>query len=379
LTPTPGQVAPSAVPITATMPLAVGAAGEVLPTRVNLREGPGATYPIRWSYPRSTQVLVLGKDRSGAWLRVVMPDERAGWMATSLVRLAAPLASLPLVDGNPAGEADGAAASAASAPVSALPAGGVPEDSGVDTKAAAVPSISDAPEGLGVVIVPQTSLHIAPGSRTEVVQTLRADEQVKLFGQAKGAWVRVQPFSAVVPGWVYAAHLRPLPGTIEGAPVLTATATLSITTTSAPMVGTAPGTAAPPPTPTRAPAVVQALTEPVTEEPAPPLPPRVPVAITVDVVEASAAPPERRRGATPTPAARSGVAGLRVELVTAFGDVLVEAVTPATGRVTFTRDVPADTALFVQVPALGLRTQLPPAEVAAGTTAVTITVPPVTP
>jgi hypothetical protein len=68
-----------------------------------------------------------------------------------------------------------------------------------------------------------------------------------------------------------------------------------------------------------------------------------------------------------------------VQLVTAFGDVLVEAVTPATGRVTFTRDVPADTALFVQVPALGLRTQLPPAEVAAGTTAVMITVPPVTP
>ena len=73
------------------------------------------------------------------------------------------------------------------------------------------------------------------------------------------------------------------------------------------------------------------------------------------------------------------MAGLRVELVTAFGDVLVEAVTPATGRVTFTRDVPADTALFVQVPALGLRTQLPPAEVAAGTTAVTIVVPPVKP
>ena len=379
LTPTPGEVAPAAAPNTGTMPLAVGAAGVVLPTRVNLREGPGATYPIRWSYPRNTRVQALGKDRSGAWLRVVMPDERAGWMATSLVRLAAPLASLPLVDGNPAGEADGAAASAASAPVAALPAGGVPEDSGVDTKAAAVPNISDAPEGLGVVIVPQTSLHIAPGSRTEVVQTLRADEQVKLFGQAKGAWVRVQPFSAVVPGWVYAAHLRPLPGAIAGAPVITATATLSITATSAPMVGTAPGTATPPPMPTRAPAVVQALPEPATEEPAPPLPPRVPVAITVDVVEASAAPPERRRGATPTPAARRGVAGLRVELVTAVVDGLGEAVTPATGRVSVTRDVPADTALFVQVPALGLRTQLPPPEVAVGTTAVTIVVPPVKP
>ena len=375
--PTPSGTTSPAEPATETAPPPVGVPGIVQPIMVNLREGPGATYPILGSYARETPVQVLGKDRTGSWLRIVTPDVRAGWMASNCVRLPAPLARLPVVDGIPdRGESAGSApAPAGSAPAPLVTAiGGVPAESGVDTKAAAVPNISDAPQGLGVVIVPETSLHIAPGSRTEVVQTLREEEQVKLFGQAKGAWVRVQPFTAVVPGWVYAAHLRPLPGAIEGAPVITATATLSTTATMTPTAPITPSRVALAPTPTRAPAVVEAVPEPVTDEPAPPLTPRVPLRITVDVVGGTEA-VRAGRGAMPTPATRVGVAGLRVEIVTVFGDVLVEAVTPANGRVTFTRDVLADTALFVRIPALGLRTQLVPEQVAGGAAGVTITLP----
>ena len=59
-----------------------------------------------------------------------------------------------------------------------------PTDSGIAASAADVPSITDAPKGLAVVAVAETILHIAPGTRSEGVQPLRQNEQVKLLGQA---------------------------------------------------------------------------------------------------------------------------------------------------------------------------------------------------
>jgi hypothetical protein len=122
-------------------------------------------------------------------------------------------------------------------------------------------------------------------------------------------------------------------------------------------------------------AVATVVPELDTAETAVPEQPPVPVEIAVAVVEVTAAPAGRRGGSTPTPGLTQGVADVRVQVVTVFGDVLVEAVTPATGRVDFTRAVPPGTALYVQLPALGLRTQLPAAEVQAGKAAVMIVVP----
>ena len=106
------------------------------------------------------------------------------------------------------------------------------------------------------------------------------------------------------------------------------------------------------------------------------VPARVPVEITVEIIEATAVSPALPRQASPTPTQHVGVAGMRVQVVTVFGDVLLDAVTPADGRVSFVRDVPSEIALYVQIPALGLRAQLPADEVAAGKTHVTIAVPP---
>ncbi len=247
-----------------------------------------------------------------------------------------------------------------------------PADSGIVASAADVPSITDAPKGLAVVAAEQTMLHIAPGTRSEGVQALRQNEEVKLLGQARGAWVRVQPFTSVVPGWVYAADLSPLPGAIGGAPAVTETLTVSPTITQSPEISRAV------PTPTIAPAptamVVEAIPEPEVETPAP-VSPRIPVEVAIAVVGATSPALDGRPGPSSTAVGTNGVMGMRVQVVTIFGDVLVEAITPASGKVTFTRDVPADTALYVQVPALGLRTPLPPDEVQAGNVSTTITVP----
>ncbi len=314
---------------------------------------------------------VLGKDRTAQWLRVVTPDERAGWMAVSAVDLRTPLPQLPIVDGglpprdgvatDPTG--DGGAEPEVSG-------GGAPADSGIVASAEDVPGITDAPKGLAVVDVALTILHIAPGTRSERIQELRQDEQVKLLGQARGAWVRVQPFTSVVPGWVYAADLRPLLGVIAGAPPITGTLALTPTTTLTPTITEVPPTLTPRPTAV----VVEGVPEPDVAT-AMPAPPRIPVEIAVTVVEGAPPTPGRRSGPTPTAAGTNGVAGMRVQIVTIFGDVLVEAVTPESGKLTFTRDVPADAALYVQLPALGLRMRLPSDEVQAGSTVVSIVVP----
>jgi len=228
-------------------------------------------------------------------------------------------------------------------------------------------------------MVGTTALHVAPGAQSEVVQTLRDGEQVKLFGTAKGAWVRVQPFTAVVPGWVYAADLRPLPGTIRGGPVITETLALSVTATVTPSTTLLPTTPLPDarrPRPTALPTAVRATAE-VEQASADATmagAEQASVEITVDILEASVpfATPGKP-GATPM--TRIGIAGMRVQVVNVFGDILLEAVTPSSGEVSFTREIAPETAVYVQVPALGLRAQLPADEVAAGKTRLAITVP----
>ncbi|MDQ5850960.1 MAG: SH3 domain-containing protein [Chloroflexota bacterium] len=107
--PATGQPSATAPATPASPESGAAASGIIVAQALHLREGPGARYPIRAIYSRGTEVRVLGKDRSAHWLRVVTPDERAGWMAVGAVELRAPLAELPVVDGM-------------------LPSGGVPDE-----------------------------------------------------------------------------------------------------------------------------------------------------------------------------------------------------------------------------------------------------------
>lgn len=59
---------------------------EISGTRVNMRDGPGTIYPIIAKAAIGQRVEVLGDSGTG-WLRLrLYPDQRVGWIASSLVR-----------------------------------------------------------------------------------------------------------------------------------------------------------------------------------------------------------------------------------------------------------------------------------------------------
>lgn len=59
---------------------------EIAGTRVNMRDGPGTIYPIIAKAVIGQRVEVMGDSGTG-WLRLrLLPDQRVGWIAASLVR-----------------------------------------------------------------------------------------------------------------------------------------------------------------------------------------------------------------------------------------------------------------------------------------------------
>jgi hypothetical protein len=209
---------------------------------------------------------------------------------------------------------------------------------------------SDAPKGLAIVAAESTALRDEPRHDAAAMVTLEQETIVALLGQAVGAWVRVQPEGGVVPGWVYGPDLR------------------ALSTTSTATTLPASGQAATPNAPTAVsrisptPASLPQLTRLEPDPPPPPPTPaqREPLALTVRIVVANTPPVNPtsnagRVGVTPTPGSQRPLAGVRVQLVTIFGDVLAEAITSASGEVTVTRDLPPGMAVLVRVPALGLQ------------------------
>jgi hypothetical protein len=112
--------------------------------------------------------------------------------------------------------------------------------------------------------------------------------------------------------------------------------------------------------------------------PAPALPQRISLAVSVLLVNSGATTatvtPLAVGVGTPTP--RAGglppLAGMRVQLVNAFGDVLAEAITPDSGEVTLRRDLAPGTAVFIRVPSPGLQIPVDTKQLAS---ALTITLP----
>jgi hypothetical protein len=107
--------------------------------------------------------------------------------------------------------------------------------------------------------------------------------------------------------------------------------------------------------------------------PPPPAPAaRVPVVIAVTIV-ATDHPPSGGSAlgmATPTPDMRQPVRGVRVQIANAFGEVLAEGLTDASGAVRLSRDLRPTEALQVVIPAWGLTIPL-----ASGQTSLILTVP----
>lgn len=204
----------------------------------------------------------------------------------------------------------------------------------------------------------ETVLRTRPDPRGEAIQTLAPETVVTLLGKYQGLWVRVETSEAVLPGWVLATDLR---RASEGAAQTTATANQAAT---APSAAAAPTTlagagAAASPSPA---ALRVAPIDPLPQSVLPEAPVRASRTVSVTFVAATQAPARTPTAPGATPQPQRTIPGVRVQLVNAFGDILAEAVTPANGPVTLTREVDADTALFLRLPAIGIEVQVTQAE-----------------
>jgi hypothetical protein len=202
------------------------------------------------------------------------------------------------------------------------------------------------------VVVESTMLREGPDAKARAIGPLPQESIITLLGQVSGAWVRVQPADGVVPGWAYGPDLRPL----NDNPTLDAELPGSTPTPGAGSADRIVATAAPA-TPTPAPHVVVTRLDPAPLAPPPALPTRQTLTLSVTLVIATAPPtPTPALGqVVPTPRAAPPLGGVRVQLITVFGDVLAEAVTPPSGTVRLTRDLDPGVAVFVRVPAASLQ------------------------
>lgn len=321
------------------------------PAATNDDARPGASFlsTLRWRAPADGMLLIRVAPRTGGAGQVVFDEKAGGYrfaialadsdLGRQLERRLAEQTGAPAPTTRPTGaKGGGASGTGASAPA--------PHPT--------VAVTGDGPTGPAVVIAQSTVLREAPGANAAIIQTLPQESGVALLGQASGGWVRVQPDGGVVPGWVYGPDLR----RVEAAP---SPPTPAPGASGQPPAPAAPPPAPAPPKPTVVPEPRVTRLEPAPPEPAAPPAPRASLSVAITVV---ASDPERATGSRrqATPEALPPVAGVRVQLVTVFGDLLAEAVTPADGRVTLTRELEPGMSILLQLPALGVLTPVDPAQ-----------------
>jgi hypothetical protein len=303
---------------------------------------PGASFlsVLRWVAPADGHALIRIGPRTGG-LAPRIPDSDG-----SSYRFAVALAESDLatqIEERIAEQTNAPRSTATVAPAPARPAPAAPAPAAAPVPPTALPVSSDAPKGMAVVRVETTALREGPGERTPLIQALPAESSVTLLGQASGAWVRVQP--------------------IDVAPVAAAAATTTTT------IGPTNAAATPLPAATAVARQPANLPQPLNVErldplpPPPPAPPtrRLPLSVSVSV---RAVPPallsDEGTRSTAVPTAGRPLAGQRVQLINAFGDLLAEAVTPSDGQLTLTTEVAPGTAVLLQLPVPGLRVAVDP-------------------
>ena len=96
---TPTPAVPPAV--TPAVPLAVPPAViTVIVEGANLRAGPGTDYPVVGGLYQDAQAPLLGRNQSGDWLQLQLPDGPA-WIYAPLVQTTTPIPDLPTIDPPP--------------------------------------------------------------------------------------------------------------------------------------------------------------------------------------------------------------------------------------------------------------------------------------
>ncbi|MFQ5340459.1 MAG: hypothetical protein ACE5F6_02810 [Anaerolineae bacterium] len=93
-TDTPAPTSPPATPW--------GVSAVVMAQALNVRSGPGVTYPRVGTVTEGTRVALDGRDEAGTWVRGEMPAEEAeGWLSATFMEIEGDMMSLPVIEVGP--------------------------------------------------------------------------------------------------------------------------------------------------------------------------------------------------------------------------------------------------------------------------------------
>ncbi len=96
-TPTPTKVATSTPSLTPTSEPMVTIKARTL----RVRSGPGTEYDVVARLEEGDRVMVQGKNERGDWLKILLSDDREGWVATEFVEITVGAEAIPVVDTPP--------------------------------------------------------------------------------------------------------------------------------------------------------------------------------------------------------------------------------------------------------------------------------------
>ncbi len=137
----------------------------VITGALNVRSGPGITYGVVTVVRSGEQVLLLGRNSAGSWVKVRASTNEEGWVNATLVKTSVPVHELPVVDSSPA-------------------------------------------EASAVVIVSAANVRTGPGGQYDVVAILYQGQAVSLLGRSSGSdWLYVRLGNGQE-GWVQTTSVQ---------------------------------------------------------------------------------------------------------------------------------------------------------------------------
>ncbi len=150
------------------VPPATGAVAIVNTGALNVRSGPGPTYPSVAVVTSGQQLLLIGRNASATWVKVQLPNGVQGWVNVYYVQTTVAVTTLPVVDG------------------------GTPDPGHV----------------VGVVNTGAVNVRTGPGAQYNSIAVLGSGTTVTLIGRnADAIWVKVR-ISNGVEGWIRAEYLN---------------------------------------------------------------------------------------------------------------------------------------------------------------------------
>ena len=100
---TTAAASPQSTPAPPATPAITGPAVTVIVEGANVRSGPGTDFPVVAGLYQDEQAALLGRNQSGDWLQLQLP-QTTGWIFATLVQTTVPIAELPLIDPPPTPE-----------------------------------------------------------------------------------------------------------------------------------------------------------------------------------------------------------------------------------------------------------------------------------